>query len=268
MQNKLLKNLKKHFHIRLLLTFILVNLAIDIGNTRIKAGVFKENHLFEVKYYTNTQQLLNDTTLLHLVKYCVIGTVVNDLDFFLMQLNSKFPTLVFKSNTKIPIQNNYQSLSTLGSDRLAASIGAFYLHKHKNVLVVDVGTCIKYNFVNLNNEYLGGGISPGLQMRFKALSEHTSKLPLVNFLGLDVITLIGNTTQQSILSGVVNGTVAEIDGIIGSYKSIYPNVVSILTGGDSEYLCKQLKNSIFAHQNLVLKGLNDILNYNLENKYI
>ncbi|MBL7935305.1 MAG: type III pantothenate kinase, partial [Bacteroidia bacterium] len=106
---------------------------------------------------------------------------------------------------------------------------------------------------------------PGIQMKFKALHQFTSKLPLVET-DYDYIDLIGNNTSKSILSGILNGSIAEIDGIINQYKLQYPDVICILTGGDSEYLAKRLKNSIFAHQNLVLKGLNDILNYNLENK--
>jgi type III pantothenate kinase len=153
----------------------------------------------------------------------------------------------------------------LGSDRLAASIGAYSLHPNSNVLVIDAGTCIKYNFTNFKNEYLGGSISPGIEMRFKSLEHFTSKLPLINF-DASYRELIGENTKNSILSGVINGSIAEIDGIMFDYKSKFPNIICILTGGDSEFLAKRLKNSIFTHQNLVLKGLNDILNYNLEKK--
>ncbi len=242
-----------------------MNLVIDIGNTRAKAALFKGNHLFEHKVYSEITDLLSDTSFVNQAKNAIIGSVVDELDDFYKALSANIPSLVFTSQTKIPIINQYQSASTLGSDRLSASVGAYYLYPNANVLVIDTGTCIKYNFTNSKNEYLGGGISPGIQMKFKALHHFTSKLPLVegNFLYSE---LIGTNTQNSILSGVLNGTVAEIDGIINEYKTQFSDTICVLTGGNSEFLAKRLKNSIFAHQNLVLKGLNDILNYNLEKK--
>jgi type III pantothenate kinase len=151
----------------------------------------------------------------------------------------------------------------LGSDRISAAVGGYYLYPNKNVLVIDAGTCIKYNFTNSNNQYLGGGISPGIEMRFKALQKFTDKLPLIE-IDLNFNSLIGASTQSSILSGVLNGTISEIDGIINLYKLQFPDLICILTGGDSQYLANRLKNSIFTHQNLVLKGLNNILNYTIE----
>lgn len=241
-----------------------MNLVIDIGNTRIKAALFQNNQIVGFEIYNSEQDLFNDTKFISQAQHAIIGSVINDLDVFYTNLNSIIPTLVFNVDTKIPITNLYQTAATLGSDRLAASIGAYFLHPNNNVLVIDAGTCIKYNFTNFENQYLGGGISPGIQMKFKALHQFTSKLPLVRPLNNDV-DLIGANTESSILSGVLNGSLTEIDGIINQYKSCYHDLICILTGGDSEYLAKRLKNSIFTHQNLVLKGLNDILNYNLEN---
>ncbi|MBL0328277.1 MAG: type III pantothenate kinase [Bacteroidetes bacterium] len=129
--------------------------------------------------------------------------------------------------------------------------------------MVDCGTCIKYNFVTQKNEYIGGGIAPGLQMRFKAVHTFTSRLPL-----LDVDdtfnTLIGTNSNDSIISGVQMGVIAEVDGIITQYKQQYPDIKVLLTGGDVNFFAKRLKNSIFADQNLILKGLNEILDYNLK----
>jgi len=240
-----------------------LNLVIDIGNTRVKAALFKENQLFELKIYHSVSELLNDLIFIKQAKNAIIGSVVDDLDLFYTALNSILPTLIFTHQTKIPLLNLYHSASTLGSDRIAAAIGANTQYPHQAVLVIDAGTCIKYNFTSHQNEYLGGAISPGIQMRFKALEHFTSKLPLIDF-DANYHELIGVNTQNSILSGVLNGAVAEIDGIISEYKTQYPQLICVLTGGDSEYLAKRLKNSIFTHQNLVLKGLNDILNYNLE----
>lgn len=242
-----------------------MNLIIDIGNTRVKAALFKNDLLIEKKIYNQVSEILSDVVFILRANQAIVGSVVDGLDSFYTNLNTIIPTVIYTSNTKVPITNLYQTATTLGSDRLCASVGGYYLYPNSNVLVVDAGTCIKYNFTNSKNEYLGGGISPGIQMKFKALHQFTSKLPLVET-DYDDVDLIGNNTSKSILSGILNGSIAEIDGIINQYKLQYPDVICILTGGDSEYLAKRLKNSIFAHQNLVLKGLNDILNYNLENK--
>lgn len=242
-----------------------MNLIIDIGNTRVKAALFNGETLFESKVYDNVNAILSDKAFISKAKRAIIGTVVKEQEDFYSALNAIIPTIIFNSETKIPLTNLYQSASTLGSDRLAASVGAYFLYPNANVLVIDAGTCIKYNFTNSKNEYLGGGISPGIRMKFKALQTFTSKLPLVEA-NFSYNEIVGNNTQNSILSGVLNGSVAEIDGIISQYKLQFTDIICILTGGDSEYLAKRLKNSIFDHQNLVIKGLNDILNYNSEHK--
>ena len=242
-----------------------MNLIIDIGNTRVKAALFKGNTPINLKIYSSLNHLLSDNLFIKQANKAIIATVVDGLESDIIELNKIIPTSVFSTSTKIPLTNLYQSASTLGSDRTSASVGAYYLHPNSNVLVIDAGTCIKYNFTNANNEYLGGGISPGIEMKFKAVHQFTSRLPLIEF-NSSFTDLIGTTTENSILSGVLNGTIAEIDGVINEYKLQFRDLICVLTGGDSEYLAKRLKNSIFAHQNLVLKGLNDILNYNLENK--
>ena len=242
-----------------------MNLAIDIGNTCVKSALFADNKLHTLKVYDSLEQLIDDSAFIANAQQAIIGSVVDGLEPLCDKLKQKIPTLIFQSITQIPITNLYQSVATLGSDRLAVAVAGYYLHPNKSVLTIDAGTCIKYNFTNNKNEYLGGAISPGIRMRFNALQHFTSKLPLIE---TDILftDLIGTNTQNSILSGVLNGSVAEVDGMIDRYKSQYPEVLILLTGGDSEYLAERLKNSIFAHQNLVLKGLNDILNYNLELK--
>lgn len=242
-----------------------MNLIIDIGNTRVKAALFKENQLFELRIFDSVSELLSDLSFIKQAQNAIIGSVVDDLTLFYSAIDSIIPTLIFTHQTKIPLLNLYHSASTLGSDRLAAAVGANMLYPNKDVLVIDAGTCIKYNFINSKNEYLGGAISPGLKMRFKSLAHFTSKLPLIE-LDESFDELIGRNTQNSILSGVLNGSIAEIDGLINDYVIQFPEIICILTGGDTEFLAKRLKNSIFTHQNLVLKGLNDILNYNLEKK--
>lgn len=242
-----------------------MNLAIDIGNTRVKAGLFNRDQLTNLQIYKSLKDLTLDEEFVKQAQQAIIGSVVDGLEEDILKLNSFILTQIFTSNTRIPLVNAYQSASTLGSDRLSASIGAYNLYPNKNVLVIDAGTCIKYNFTNHKNEYLGGAISPGILMRLKALHQNTSKLPLVE-VDFSYTDLIGSNTQNSILSGVLNGSLAEVEEIINQYKQQFPDLICVLTGGDSEYLAKRLKNSIFVHQNLVLKGLNNILNYNIDNQ--
>ena len=242
-----------------------MNLAIDIGNTRVKAALFDKNELIELKYYSGVDAIISDVDFFKMCDAIVIGSVVDGLDEYYKQLAQLKETILFTSETRIPLKNLYKTTATLGSDRIAASIGAYYLYSNTNVLVIDMGTCIKYNFTNSQNHYLGGSISPGLQMRFKALHQFTSKLPLLQPDTLKV-ELIGDNTQNSLLSGVINGIIAEMDGIINQYKEQYPDLVCVITGGDCEHFAKQLKNSIFVHPNLVLRGLNNILNFNINSK--
>lgn len=225
----------------------------------MKAALFEGDTLTELKYFGSQDEVWNDIDFIRQARAAMIGTVVNDTQRLADKLSTLFPVYLFSSDTKIPLENAYRSASTLGSDRLAASIGAYAVYPDADVLVIDAGTCIKYNFTNAANQYLGGGISPGLAMRFKALHQFTGKLPLIEPAG-EPIALIGRDTRQSILSGVITGSVAEIEGIISAYREQYPGLIAVMTGGDGEYLAKQLKSSIFTLHNLVLKGLNYSLN--------
>lgn len=241
-----------------------MNLVIDIGNTATKSGLFNGAELIEFRQYTTPYQLCGDAAFIKKAKRAMVGTVLEHTELLLNTLNELIPTQLFTSQTPIPLTNLYQTASTLGSDRLSAAVATYYLHPHANSLTIDAGTCLKYNFTNARNEYIGGAISPGISMRFKALHQFTSKLPLLEP-DFSYTDLVGTNTHNSILSGVLNGVLAEIEGTINRYKAQYPDLLCVLTGGDSPYLAKQLKNTIFTHQNLVLTGLNHILNYNLEN---
>lgn len=240
-----------------------MQLVIDIGNTRVKAALFEGSELQHFFVYDSTTELLASGILeKYPLKHCILASVVNDIEPFLEKLRWKVTVLLFNADTPTPIKNLYKTAHTLGSDRLAGAAGGNNFSPNSNVLVIDAGTCIKYNFITKNNEYLGGGISPGLQMRFKAVHTFTSRLPLLE-VDEKFNTLIGKNSNDSILSGVQNGAVAEVDGIIEQYKVEYPDVKVVLTGGDVNFFEKRLKNSIFADQNLILKGLNKILDYNL-----
>lgn len=250
------------FHLSLTL---MAHLALDFGNTCIKAASFKDGKMGDIMTFENVQKLLKSTELILVHSHVIISSVTNDHQIFLHEFDKKVNCILFTSETPIPLTNKYKSSGTLGSDRLAASIGAYSIYPNQNVLTIDCGTCIKYNFVDKTNNYLGGGISPGIELRFKALNDHTAKLPLLQ-IDNAFQKLIGETTQESILSGVLNGAVAEIDGIIRSYQLIYPDLITVLTGGNGDFFAKRLKSSIFGHPNLVLKGLNQLLEFQLEKK--
>lgn len=244
------------------------NLILDFGNTLFKAAVFEQGNLVHKfsgsKLFTN--KLIEVKKDFPQIKKAIFSSVVM-LDEDLIQfLKNNFECFELSSETKIPLINQYKTPNTLGKDRLAAVIGAFELFPKRDILVIDAGSSITYDILTRHSEYLGGGISPGIAMRFKALHQFTDKLPLVKPLDFN-INLIGTDTQESIQSGVINGVKAEIDGIIDQYKKIYPEIIVLFTGGDLKHFDKNLKNNIFAAENLVLHGLNFILNYN-DNKTV
>jgi type III pantothenate kinase len=236
-----------------------MNLVLDFGNTRIKAGLFDKDMLkktfveFDIIVLVD---LLKEFKIDQILVASVVELPMDTIKEIEKIGNPKF----FHSTTPTPIRNFYQSVNTLGSDRLAAACGAFLQFKGTATLVIDAGTCIKYNYTDKNGNFLGGGISPGLAMRFKAMHKFTNKLPLITF-DNNYIDLIGNNTQNSIRMGAQLGLLAEIKGIIEQYKQTDEAVNIVLTGGDAAFLQKGLKNGIFADPDLILKGLNSILNY-------
>jgi type III pantothenate kinase len=242
-----------------------MNLVLDFGNTRTKAAVFEQSELVEAMSPKNTSETLNFINSYNIIR-CIICTVTEEHKHVIKQFSQLINPIVFSSSTPTPLTNLYQSKSSLGSDRLAASVGSYLFYPHKNVLTIDAGTCIKYNFVNAHNEFLGGAISPGLKMRLKALHNFTHALPLLN-IKEDYNKLVGENTTESILSGVLLGARAEIDETINEYKNLYKNLTVVLTGGNADFLGKQLKNRFFAHQNILLHGLNGILNYQIEKHF-
>ncbi|MES2138887.1 MAG: type III pantothenate kinase [Bacteroidota bacterium] len=241
-----------------------MNLIIDIGNTRIKAALFENAELKHFFVFESTNALIEAALFnSYLIKHCIVASVVDNVESFIDQLKGKAPTLLFTSQMPLPLINLYRSTNTLGSDRLAAAVGGASLFPGKNVVVIDAGTCLKYNFVNNNNEFIGGAISPGLKMRFKSLNTFTSKLPLLD-VNENFDTLIGTTTAESILSGVEIGITAEVEGLIDGYKQLFPDINVVLTGGDANFFEKRLKRRIFTDSFLILKGLNCILDHNLK----
>lgn len=241
-----------------------MNLIIDVGNTRIKAAVFESNRLIEMLVFTEEELL--DKVAFFLSKYVITDGILSSVKVLsrdlLSVLQKKTPFIVLDATTKVPFVNKYKTKDTLGVDRIAVVSNAAKKFSKENVLIIDAGTCITYDYVNASNEYFGGAISPGIEMRYKALNYYTSKLPLLE--KKETNFMIGGTTKESMHSGVVTGVVGEISFMIDQYKKENQYLTVVLTGGDTYFLAKQLKSSIFANPNFVLEGLNTILIHNKE----
>jgi type III pantothenate kinase len=237
-----------------------MNLVIDIGNTLTKLAVFDKNTLLETFIVKNIDNNLIDSFFQkYTIDACIFSSVV--INQATEDLLKKYNFLQLTHLTQLPLTINYKTPETLGIDRISAVVGAKSSYKETNLLVIDIGTCVTYDFLTSKGEYKGGSISPGFNMRFKALHNFTGKLPLVNY-HKDKITLIGNSTEKSIVSGVYNGMKNEINGIINDYISQYATLKIVVTGGDINLFDLEPKNRIFADEFLVLKGLNEILIYN------
>ena len=240
-----------------------MNLIIDAGNTRLKVAVFEQNQCLQYMSFNSLTDCLA-TNIVHnyAITHAIVSSVAGNANELLEQLKAvNINACLFSNTLNLPITNNYQSATTLGSDRLAAAVGCYMHYPNCNVLTIDAGTCIKYNFTTDSNVYLGGAISPGIRLRYQSMHDYTAKLPLLS-LTHSHNTLVGTTTQTSILTGVQLGTVAEIDGFINYYKAQYNNLKVVLTGGDGSYFENHLKNKILADELLLVKGLNYILNLN------
>ena len=238
-----------------------MSIVVDIGNSRIKVAQFKDHQLLNVFLY-NKDNIENELEKLPFKTGIISNVGNNKLE---QKLMTSFPNLVLMSHDlNLPIVLKYKSADSLGHDRIANAVGAYRTFPNRNNLVIDVGTCITYDFINKSNDYLGGGISPGFNLRMKALSSFTENLPMVNF-KIKSTPLIGTNTKESIESGVINGTINEIIQNISEYEQLHPEINVILTGGDTTFIksiVSTKKNSIFADENLTLKGLYTVLKYN------
>lgn len=241
-------------------------LAIDVGNTRIKAAVFEDTAILETYVFLKTELEKNIQNILNKYKNLThfIVSSVSDVE---KQAFSDFENLInihfISHNDSFPFVNRYGTPQTLGVDRMVLAAGATLQFPNQNRLVIDAGTCITYDFIDESDNYLGGAISPGLRLRYEALHNFTAKLPLLEL--ENPKHFIGKSTSESIHSGVVNGLVYEIDGFIDEYKALYSNFIIILTGGDTDFLAKRLKNTIFANSNFLLESLNQTFQYKIKN---
>lgn len=225
-------------------------------------AVFDREELIETAYSSShSLDMLKDISRKYPLERGIIASVVTLTDEMLQHLHMlDIPLIRLTSETPIPINNLYKTPQTLGADRLAAVTAAHTLSPQHDALVIDAGTCITYDYIDANGNYLGGNISPGINMRLKAMHEFTDKLPLIPQEGEKPSW--GNTTETAIRVGAIQGVQMEIEGYIQSARQKNPHLLVFLTGGDSFYFDTTRKSGIFADKFLVLKGLNRILNYN------
>ena len=240
-----------------------MNLIIDVGNTRVKVAVFELDTIVELEVFDKEKIVSEIKKIISKfsISKSIISAVATLSEEKIQELHSFLDLIELNHTTKVPFINKYKTPKTLGVDRIALASGAIQMFPDTNVLVIDAGTCITYDLVNQKGEYLGGAISPGIKIRYKALNHYTSKLPLLEKTSLE--SYIGTDTATSIHSGVLNGVMQEIDGVINQYRKDFPNLTIVLTGGDTIFLSKQLKNGIFASPNFLLEGLHQILNFNI-----
>ena len=271
-----------------------MNLAIDIGNTRTKLAVFDGDTLVRKEVWeTLAISLLQDLAYNQKIEKVILSSVANvpaEVEEF---LKNQFHYLQLTTETPLPIHIRYKTPGTLGKDRIAAAAGAFHLYPGENCLVIDAGTCITSDVLNAQGEFLGGNISPGIEMRLKAMHHFTARLPLVSWelgignweLGIGnwgleigenqspppipnsqfpIPNFLGDSTENALRNGGILGALLETEGFIRLCSKHLGPLRVILTGGDADFFAKNIKTKIFAHQNLVLVGLNKILQHNVE----
>jgi type III pantothenate kinase len=245
-----------------------MNLSIDLGNTYAKTGLFSEGKLLQTNWKLTYQELNNYVQSIHPQRI-----MVSSVSYSEEQLKDEFSKItsdiyLLKSTTPVPLKKLYDTPETLGADRVAAAVGAKVLYPQNNCLVIDMGTCITYDLVDADDNFHGGIISPGVRMRFKAMNTFTKRLPLLEPDGIpdEIPELIGKNTKHAMQSGVMNGLLAEINGLIEEYDKVLTNINVIFCGGDATYFANRIKNPNFVVPELVLIGLNRILEYNVEHK--
>jgi type III pantothenate kinase len=239
-----------------------MELILDLGNTNQKIALFDAGNLVWVR----TNKRISLSLVRNIVKSnpgidsCILSSVIKVPAPLQSYLEKQFRFLLLDENTPLPILNHYRTPETLGKDRLAAAVAGFNQFPGHPVLIINAGTAVTYDVVTKKGEYRGGSISPGMNMRFRALHTFTKQLPLLTYTAIDF--LAGNDTDKSVLSGVINGMAAEMEGMIACYQKEHPGISVILSGGDLNYFVNRLKISIFAVPNIVIYGLQQILAFN------
>lgn len=259
-------------------SLMVYRLAIDIGNSALKAGVFHDEKLVEARQFAHSElELLVDLVEGRVFESGILCSVADYDEECLHILSSRMPVHCLGADSCIPFAIHYRTPETLGFDRLAGVAGGYFRFPGESLLVVDAGTAITYDFLDREKGYLGGGISPGISLRFQSLHEHTARLPLITqsdaFCGEEIsvleqglscagLALVGDDTESCIRSGVLHGVLGEVRHFIELIGNKTGDLRVILTGGGADFLHKNLKCRTFVSQNLVLEGLNGLLRYN------
>ena len=228
---------------------------VDAGNTSVKVALVKNSQILSVHRFAQVSDAL--TTISDADVVCASVLNENFRQFFI-ERGTSFYQITHQST--LPFKSAYGSMETIGVDRLCNMAAAFKLFGSQNCLVVDIGTCIKFDFISENNVYLGGSIAPGIELRYKALYEHTSQLPMLDF--KSAVSIIGGDTNKSMHSGVINGIQHEIQGMIMRYEKDFGDIKILITGGDASYFEFPQKSNIFANKNLTLEGIVEIYEIN------
>ena len=236
--------------------------VLDLGNTIIKVGVFFNGILEKVERIPY-DQIEKARYILNANEFTpvFISSVVSD------ELTKKVCTIfsnaiLFRRDLKLPISIEYDSVQTLGLDRICNVVGTFMISKGEKTVSIDIGTCIKFDYIDEKGKYWGGSISPGIDLRYKSMNDYTGNLPLVK--DKDKSKLVGNSTINSMKSGVMNGIQAELNQFMKMYNQDYQDLMFFVTGGDAVYFDFPLKNNTFVDENLTLKGLYEIYKFNAE----
>ena len=241
-----------------------MNLVLDIGNNYFKIGIYKNSDL--IYFFSDNSSKIESVINKVLSEYndlsCAIISNVSSINTVDLFDSYKIRVLQLNSTFNFPFKIQYKTPLTLGNDRLALAAAASLLYPKSNKIIIDAGTCITIDFIDYNNNFYGGSISPGIDMRYKSLNNYTANLPLLEI--SDKFSYPGDSTETSIHSGVIGGVCNEINGFIDNISSKYDDIKIILTGGNAKFLSKTLKITIFANQNFILDGLNSILNLNKE----
>ena len=245
-----------------------MKLTIDIGNTRVKSAVFDDKNLLEVKAFdkaTFEEEVRGVFNRNPNIRQAIISSVAESAANYESVLTDRVRVFHLDQNLSLNFSSKYDDLSKLGADRKALIAAAVTIYPAQNVLVIDMGSCVTYDMVDCSGLHRGGGISPGWQMRLNAMHTFTGRLPQLSTLddSIEKKEVTGMNTQQAMFNSTFFGLLAEIDQRIEHYKSEFPDLTVILTGGDAQTFSVRLKNRIFAHSNFLLEGLNALLEHNL-----
>jgi type III pantothenate kinase len=240
-----------------------MELVLDFGNTSRKAALFRNGEPVTLQQYPeitvgNLTELLGKNPG---ITSGILSSVIHHPKEIEELLASRFPTMILDPTTPLPILNSYKTPETLGKDRIAAAVAGAWKFPGEPVLVINAGTAITYDLIDPAAGYIGGAISPGMQMRFRALNTFTGKLPLIDY--QETFPVPGSDTESSILSGVIHGITGEMEAFAKQFTERFPGLRIILSGGDLNYFAKRLKINTFAFANIVLYGLHQILLFNV-----